>query len=79
MRIFTNDLTASARESADLYKLRWTIETVWDYLRQNKLCALVRDTYEDIVEACRQAWLFLISDPERIRSIGSRKWASVNV
>lgn len=55
------------------------METVWDYLRQNKLCALVWDTYDDIVEACKQAWLFLINDPERIRSIGTRSWACVNV
>jgi hypothetical protein len=29
------------------------MENVWDYLRQNKLCARVWDTYEDIVEACK--------------------------
>jgi hypothetical protein len=55
------------------------MENVWDYLRQNKLCARVWDTYEDIVEACKQAWLFLINDPARIRSIGLREWACVNV
>jgi hypothetical protein len=43
---------------------------VWDYLRQNKLCARVWDTYEDIVEACKCAWHFLIDHPERIRSLG---------
>jgi transposase len=53
------------------------MENVWDYLRQNKLCARVRDTYDDIVDACRQAWNFLIDDPDRIRSIGSREWACV--
>jgi transposase len=56
-----------------------SMENVWDYLRQNKLCATVWDTYEDIVEACKQAWHFLINDPDRIRSIGSRDWACVNV
>jgi transposase len=55
------------------------MENVWDYLRQNKLCARVWDTYDDIVEACRQAWNFLIDDPERIRSIGSREWARVSL
>ena len=55
------------------------MENVWQYLRENKLCARVWDTYEDVVEACRQAPLFLINDPERIRSIGSRDWACVNV
>jgi transposase len=55
------------------------MENVWDYLRQNKLCAKVWDTYEDIVEACKRAWHFLINDPERIRSLGARRWACVNV
>jgi transposase len=55
------------------------MENVWDYLRQNKLCANVWDTYDDIVQACKNAWDFLINDPARIRSIGSRDWACVNV
>lgn len=53
------------------------MENVWEYLRANKLCNLVWDTYDAIVEACRKAWEFLISDPDRIQSIGTRKWASV--
>ncbi len=55
------------------------MENVWDYLRQNKLCATVWDTYDDIVEACKVAWNWLIADPPRIRSIGTRNWATVNV
>ena len=55
------------------------MENVWDYLRQNKLCALVWDTYEDILDACQSAWRFLIDNPERIRSIGTRDWECVNV
>jgi DDE superfamily endonuclease len=55
------------------------MENVWDYLRQNKLCAQVWATYDDILEACKNAWNFLIDDPDRIRSIGSRDWACVNV
>ena len=55
------------------------MENVWDYLRQNKLCALVWDTYDEILEACKTAWNFLIDDPGRIRSIGTREWACVNV
>ena len=54
------------------------MENVWEYLRANTLCAVVWDTYDVIVEACRKAWRFLIDDPERIRSIGTRKWASVS-
>jgi transposase len=55
------------------------MENVWDYLRQNKLCARVWDTYDDILQACDSAWNFLITDPDRIRSIGSRAWTCVNV
>ncbi len=56
-----------------------SMENVWDYLRQNKLCAQVWDTYDDILEACKNAWNWLIGDPDRIRSIGTRDWACVNV
>ncbi len=28
------------------------MENVWDYLRQNKLCAAVWDSYDDILAAC---------------------------
>jgi hypothetical protein len=55
------------------------MENVWDYLRQNKLCSTVWDSYDEIVEACKTAWNWLIDDPERIRSIGTRDWACVSV
>ena len=48
------------------------MENVWDYLRQNKLCALVWDSYDG---ACLTAWNWLIADPTRITSIGTREWA----
>lgn len=51
------------------------MEKVWDYLRQNKLCALVWDSYDEIADACTTAWNWLIADPTRIKSIGSRDWA----
>ena len=54
------------------------MENVWEYLRGNKLCTVVWDTYDAIVEACRAAWEFLIKDADRIRSIGTREWASVS-
>lgn len=55
------------------------MENVWEYLRANTLCNRVWDNYQAIVEACRKAWDFLITDPERIRSIGNRPWTCVNV
>jgi hypothetical protein len=54
------------------------MENVWDYLRGNMLSHKVWDTYDAIVQACAKAWRFLIADPERIRSIAHRDWASVN-
>ncbi len=55
------------------------MENVWDYLRQNKLCSLVWDSYNDILEACSTAWNWLIADPNRISSIGAREWACVSL
>jgi hypothetical protein len=55
------------------------MENVWAYLRPNKLSRLVWDSYRAIVEACKDGWEFLINDPARISSLGSRAWACVNV
>lgn len=54
------------------------IENIWDYLRGNKLSKCVWDTYEAIVDACADAWMFLVKDLERIDSIAYRSWACVN-
>jgi hypothetical protein len=48
-------------------------------LRGNKLSHLVWDCYDAIITACKEGWDFLINDPDRIRSIGHRDWACVNV
>jgi hypothetical protein len=55
------------------------MENVWEYLRANKLSARVWDNYDAIIEACREAWNWFIADPERIRSIGTRTWATVSI
>jgi transposase len=54
------------------------MENVWAYLRANKLCNLVWNTYDDIVKACAGAWHFIVQDPERIQSIAKRDWARVS-
>ncbi len=51
------------------------MENVWEYLRANKLCNRVWDSYDAIVDACKRAWDFLVNDPECIRRIGKRDWA----
>lgn len=53
------------------------IENVWEYLRANKLSIRVWNSYEEIINACRDAWNFLMRDPTRIQSITQRPWATV--
>lgn len=48
------------------------MENVWGYLRGNKLSAGVWDSYEEIVAACADGWNWLMTDPDRIRSIGTK-------
>ena len=55
------------------------MENVWEYLRGNQLSAGMWDSYNAIVQACVSAWNWLIADPDRIRSLGHRDWATVNV
>jgi len=54
-----------------------SMENVWEYLRANKLSIRVWDSYDAILEACREAWAFLMNDPCRIASITRRDWATV--
>lgn len=54
------------------------VENVWEFLRQNKLSIRVFDGYEHIVDACCDAWNDLTAAPQRIASIATRPWASVN-
>jgi hypothetical protein len=54
------------------------VENVWEYLRKNKLSNRLYQTYEDIVEACCEAWNFLMAVPEQIASIAARSWAKVS-
>ena len=55
------------------------MENVWDYLRGNELSRCVWDSYDAIVAACQEAWLFLVSELPRIDSIAHRAWAWVNL
>lgn len=55
------------------------MENIWDYLRGNKLSMPVWHSYETIIAACKDAWLFLMGDPDRIESIAGRTWAWVNL
>jgi len=53
-------------------------ENIWEYLRGNALSHQVWETYEDIVDACCNAWNALTRTPETLRSIATRHWAQVS-
>lgn len=53
-------------------------ENVWEYLRKNKLANRLYETYEDIVDACCDAWNSLMAAPERLATITRREWAKVS-
>jgi hypothetical protein len=55
------------------------MENVWEYLRANKLSCAVWQGYDSILKACAAAWNWFVNDPARIRSIGTREWATVNL
>lgn len=51
------------------------VENIWQFIRDNWLSNRVFKSYDDIVALCCEAWNKLIDDPDRITSIGWRKWA----
>jgi hypothetical protein len=55
------------------------MENVWEYLRGNKLAITVFDSYHDILDTTCNARMFFENDNERIATITSRSWATVNV
>lgn len=55
------------------------MENVWEYLRGNKLAITVFDSYDDILDVTCDAWMFFENDRERIATIATRSWATVNV
>ena len=55
------------------------IENVWEYLRGNQLSMRVWDSYEGIIDACCAAWNGFVGDLDRVTSITTREWATVNV
>lgn len=52
------------------------IERVWLYLRERFLSHRVWRTYDDILDACCQAWNALVDETGRIRSLCSLDWAT---
>ena len=52
-------------------------ENIWQYLRQTWLSNRVFESYEDICDACCEAWNNLAAEVGRIASIGRRRWTII--
>jgi transposase len=52
-------------------------ENIWQYLRQTYLSNRIFDSYDEILEACCEAWRRLEAETGRIRSIATRSWACI--
>ncbi len=53
-------------------------ENMWEHLRKNSLANRIYDTYEDIVDACCDAWNALMAAPDTIATLTRRTWAKVS-
>ena len=51
------------------------VENVWKFLRDHWLSNTIFASYEDTVDHCCHAWNRLTTQPDRITSLGMRKWA----
>ena len=50
------------------------VETIWEYLRGNTLSNRVFANYDAVVDACCNAWNWLMEAPDRVRSSTTRSW-----
>lgn len=50
------------------------VERVWLYLRERYLSLRLLDTTEAILDACCDAWMRLIAETDRIRSLCAYPW-----
>lgn len=55
------------------------VENIWQYLRQNYLANRIFNSYNDIVDACCNAWNTFTATSGKIREIATRSWATVNL
>ncbi len=55
------------------------VENVWQFMRGNSLSNRAFENYQQIVEACRDAWNALIQLPHSITSLGTRSWAEIRI
>jgi hypothetical protein len=50
------------------------VERVWLYLRERFLSLRLLHSTEDIIDACCDAWMRLVAEPDRIKSLCSYPW-----
>jgi transposase len=53
------------------------VEKVWQYLRQTYLSNRIFESYDQIVDACCNAWNIFMEMPETVTSISYRSWAAI--
>ena len=54
-------------------------ENIWAYRRGNKLSHMVWNSYEEIVDACREAWNWFMALPDVVCSVTGREYARVEI
>jgi transposase len=50
------------------------VERVWLYLRERFLSLRLLPTTDAIIDACCDAWMRLVAEPDRIRSLSAYPW-----
>jgi transposase len=53
-------------------------ENIWEYMKNNFLSNKVFSDFDHVMESCCEAWNKLCGEAGRIKSIGTREWASIN-
>ena len=73
-------VTAAAEDGKDCVAIgsleRTSRQNIWQFLRQTYLSNRVFENWEEIVDACCDAWNRLTTDTGRIKSIATRNWAT---
>ena len=53
------------------------VEQVWQWLKQNHLSNRCFSGYDDIVDACCNAWNIFANSTDLVKSIGTREWVKI--
>ena len=50
------------------------VERVWLYLRERFLSPRLLSSTDAIIDACRDAWMRLLAEPDRLRTLCAYPW-----